>query len=60
MEKYLVPRDIAERLSVSIETVWRWIREGKLTAISLAENKGYRIRQEDLEAFLNNKGKEEK
>jgi len=50
MEKMLTPQDVAERYSVSIESVWRWIRNGRLPAISLTK-RSYRIRPADLEAF---------
>jgi excisionase family DNA binding protein len=50
MEKMLTPQDVAEHYSVSVESVWRWIRNGRLPAISL-NKRNYRIRPADLEAF---------
>lgn len=46
----LTAEEVAERLRVNVNTVRRYIRSGRLPAIRLG--KGYRIRSEDLEAFL--------
>jgi excisionase family DNA binding protein len=46
----LTPQEVAERYSVTVESVWRWIRDGRLPAISLTK-RNYRIRPADLEAF---------
>jgi|TergutMp193P3_1026864.scaffolds.fasta_scaffold379568_1 excisionase family DNA binding protein len=50
MEKMLTPQDVANHYGVSVESVWRWIREGRLPAMSLTK-RSYRIRTADLEAF---------
>jgi len=50
MEKMLTAQEVAEYYSVTIESVWRWIRTGRLPAVSLTK-RSYRIRQSDLEAF---------
>lgn len=42
----------AEYLQVSIDTIRRWCRTGALRCISLGDRAGYRIRQADLDAFL--------
>ena len=46
----LTAEEVAERLRVNVNTVRRYIRSGRLPAIRLG--KGYRIRSEDLKAFL--------
>ena len=46
------PQKVAEILDLNYQTVLRYIREGKLKAISIGN--GYRIREEDLEEFLDN------
>jgi excisionase family DNA binding protein len=46
----LTAQEVAERYSVKVESVWRWIRDGRLAAISLTK-RNYRIRLADLEAF---------
>jgi len=50
MEKMLTAQEVAKYYGVSVESVWRWIREGRLSAVSLTK-RSYRIRQSDLEAF---------
>ena len=44
------PQKVAEILDLNYQTVLRYIREGKMKAISIGN--GYRIRKEDLEKFL--------
>jgi excisionase family DNA binding protein len=46
----------AEFLQVSIDTVRRWCRTGVLRCIALGDRAGYRIRQEDLDKFLSERG----
>jgi len=48
----LTPRDVAAHYSVSVESVRRWIRSGRLTAIPVTP-RSYRIRHEDLDTFEN-------
>jgi len=50
MEKLLTCEQVAERYSVKIETVWEWIKTGKLIAIKVG-GKVYRVRPDDLAAF---------
>lgn len=50
MPKYLTSADVAEMLQVTPETVWNWIRAGKLRAIKVG--RGWRIAEDDLKAFL--------
>ena len=51
MEKLLTVEEVAKMLSVDRETVYRWIKAGKLIA---SQPGGYiwRIRPQDLEAFV--------
>jgi excisionase family DNA binding protein len=49
-EELLSPQEAADRLGVSVYTVRRWIKEGKLRAFK--PGKEYRVREADLEAFL--------
>ena len=51
-EKWLTVSDIAETLSVDVETVRRWLRSGELRGVFLGRRGGYRIRESDLNAFL--------
>lgn len=50
------PAEVAERLGISLRTVWRRIQDGELPAVQAAPKPGLttrtRIRVEDLEAFI--------
>ena len=48
--KVYTPAEAAETLKVNPQTLWRWIREGRIRASKLG--RVYRIRQSDLEQFL--------
>jgi excisionase family DNA binding protein len=52
METMLTVRQVCERLQVSDQTVWRWIKSGELPAISLGGKAGYRIDPDDLNRFV--------
>lgn len=49
-EKFLTPDDVAERLRVSVRTVWEWLRTGRLR--SYRAGNLYRISEEHLQEFL--------
>ena len=49
MEKTYSCAEIAERYGVTVDTVWTWIKEKKLTAVNIG--KSYRVREQDLKAF---------
>lgn len=51
-ETWLTVQDVAERLKVDEETVRRWIRAGKLAVLDLGPRGGYRIRPDELAAFV--------
>ena len=46
----MTPRQVADYLQLSKETVYRYIREGKLTASRLGRN--YRVTKENVDLFL--------
>jgi excisionase family DNA binding protein len=50
VEKLLTCEQVAERYSVTLKTVWEWIRSKKLPAVKVG-GRNYRIRPDDLEAF---------
>lgn len=50
IEGYLTTEDIAKRLNISVSTVRRYIRAGKLKAVKL--ERAYRISPHDFEQFL--------
>jgi excisionase family DNA binding protein len=50
--RWLTVAQIADELQVHQETVRRWLRDGRLEGKNFGGKSGYRIRQEDLEKFL--------
>lgn len=48
MERLLTSREVAERLGLSVETIRRWSREGKIPALRHSENGPWRYRQSDM------------
>lgn len=51
-ERLLTVEEVAARVRVNGDTVRRWLRNGELRGIKLSNKAGYRIRPDDLEAFL--------
>ncbi len=53
---YFSPADVAVILQVSMQTVRRWIREGKLPATKIGGegSRIVRIHRDDLDAFIRN------
>ena len=52
MTEYLTVSDVADRLKVQPLTVRRWLKSGSLVGIQLGDRAGWRIAEDDLEAFL--------
>jgi excisionase family DNA binding protein len=48
--RFLTALEVAERMRVSKMTVYRLIKTGKLPAVRIG--KAYRVREEDLESYL--------
>ena len=51
-DEWLNVEQVADELSVHVETIRKWIREKQLNAVSLGRRGGYRIRRSVLEEFL--------
>ena len=49
---YLTVEQVAERLQVSTWTVKRWLREGELVGIALGDRAGWRVAEDDLARFM--------
>lgn len=47
---------IAEELQVNIETVRRWLRSKELRGTRLSSQAGWRVRREELDRFLRERG----
>jgi len=52
LDKFYTCEQVAERYGVKVTTVWDWVREQKLPAISIGRS--YRIREKDLLDFEQN------
>ena len=48
---FLTPQQVAEKLQVRVDSVYRWIKRGRLKAFRLGNL--YRVKQFDLDRFLN-------
>ena len=49
--QYRKPRDVAQQLDVTLQTVYAWIQSGALPSVLLSP-RARRIKQEDLDYFL--------
>lgn len=49
-KQLLTPEQVAERLQVTIRTVYQWLADGDLPAFKLG--RAWRISEEDLQEFL--------
>jgi len=52
--RLLTPEEAAKHIGVTLSTIWRYCREGGLPHIRIT-SRCYRVRQSDLEAFLNSR-----
>jgi len=50
-ESLLTLEQASDRLGISKVTLWRWIKNGKLTAVRLSRRVVY-VRKEELDRFL--------
>ncbi len=50
--KWLTVEEIARELELHRETVRRWVRSGELPGIMLGRRGGYRVKEADLDQFL--------
>ncbi len=51
-EQLLTVEQVAVRLQVNEQTIRRWLREGELTGIPFGGRTGWRMSEEDVQAFL--------
>ena len=52
MNGLLTAPEVADRLKLHINTVRKYIKEGKLKAFKYADNSRWRITSEELEKFI--------
>ena len=50
LQSFLTPQEVSDLLRISIHTVRRWIKEGKLPAYKVG--RAWRIRKVDLDEWL--------
>lgn len=50
--RYLTARQTAEYLSIHINTLHRWTKEGRIRAYRIGERGDYRYDIKDIEAFV--------
>jgi excisionase family DNA binding protein len=50
-EIYLTPEQVAETLQLGVETVYRWLRAGKLRGSRISQ-KAWRVEESDLRSFM--------
>jgi len=55
MDNYFTPKQVSEKLQISIYTVYKWIRENKISAVKIGDL--WRISESELNRIL---GEEEK
>jgi excisionase family DNA binding protein len=51
-DNWYTVEEIAERLKVTDQTVRRWLKSGELRGHNFSGRTGYRIREADVNAFL--------
>ena len=56
MKKPMKAQEVAKLLRVTKRTVLEWIRSGDLPAAELGRRAGYRISEQDLQAFWKKRG----
>ena len=54
-DRWLTVEDITTMLHVHEQTVRRWLREGHLRGVLLGRKAGYRVRESDLNAYLDSR-----
>jgi len=52
MDRMLTVDQVAARLQVNEQTVRRWLRSAQLVGIAFGGRTGWRVKEEDLQAFL--------
>lgn len=50
LDQYLTLEDVADHLQLNVQTVRRYVREKRLTAVKFG--KGYRVSKDDLQRFI--------
>lgn len=51
-DRLLNPQEVADRLGIKVRTVKEWMRQGKLPAVKVGERGLLRLRESDLNAYI--------
>jgi len=51
-DRVLTVNQVAQRLQVDVQTVRRWLRNGDLVGIPFGGRTGWRVTEQELQAFL--------
>lgn len=51
VEQYFTPEQLAQKLNFPKQTIWRWIRLGKIKAVCIS-NHSYRIAESEIKRFI--------
>ncbi len=52
MDQWLTVSEVADQLSVTEETIRRWLRDGRLDGVRLSRRAGWRIRPQSVTEML--------
>lgn len=58
MDNYFTPKQVSEKLQISIYTVYKWIRENKISAVKIGDL--WRISETELNRILGENGENKK
>ena len=47
-EKWVKAKDVATHYDVNIQTVWKWVREGRIPAYKIGKGRNYRFKLSEL------------
>lgn len=57
-EQQLTIPEVAQRLAVDVSTVWRWIRQGRISPVTRLSAKATRVPESALARFLESRSVE--
>lgn len=47
-ERYVTAKVVADYYGVTVSTIWKWIREGKLPVYRIGKGRNYRLKLSEL------------
>lgn len=52
LDKLLTPEEVANTLNMSVLTVKKWLRAGKLKGVKIGTRGDWRVKETDLEKYI--------